>query len=79
MKAQYVKNIKVKVRFDQGSQQSYVTKRVKDLLKLKDVSKESICINTFGDTKSKSSTLENVLVKLKNDKNKDISNKSSVN
>ena len=36
------KQIKVKVLFDQGSQRSYVTKRVKDLLKLKGVSKESI-------------------------------------
>ena len=49
------KQIKVKVLFDQGSQRSYVTKRVKDLLKLKGVSKEKIGINTFGDTKSKNS------------------------
>ena len=48
-----VKQIQVKVLFDQGSQRSYVTKRLKDLLKLKCVSKENICINTFGDTKSK--------------------------
>ena len=61
--------IKVKVLFDQGSQRSYITKRVKDLLKLKGVSKESICINTFGDTKSENSILENVLMKLKKDKN----------
>ena len=36
---------------------------------MKGVSKESIFINTFGDTKSKNYILENVLVKLKNDKN----------
>ena len=52
------KQIKVKILFDQGSQRSYVTKRVKDLLKLKGVSK-----------KSKNSILENVLLKLKNDEN----------
>ena len=57
-------SLKVKALFDQGSQRSYVTKRVKDLLKLK-----SICIITFGDTKSKSSVLENLLLKLKNDNN----------
>ena len=33
------------------------------------MSNESICINTIGDTKSKNSILENVLVKLKSDKN----------
>ena len=68
----YEKQIKVKVLFDQGSQRSYVKKRVKDLLKLKGVSKESICINTFGDTKSKNPFSENALVKLKNDKNETI-------
>ena len=47
------KQIKVKVLFDQGSQRSYVTKRVKDLLKLEGVLKESICINTFGYMKFK--------------------------
>ena len=36
------KQIKVKFIFDQGSQRSYVTKKVKDLLKLKDMPKESI-------------------------------------
>ena len=63
------KQIKVKVLFDQGSQQSHVTKRVTDLVKMKGVSKESIGTKTFGDKKSKNSILENVLVKLKNDKN----------
>ena len=42
------KQMKVNVLFDQGSQRSYVIERVKDLLKLKGVSKKSICINTFG-------------------------------
>ena len=63
------KQIKVKVLFDQSSQRSHVTKRVTDLLKLKGVSKQSIGIKTFGDKKSKNSILENVFVKLKNDKN----------
>ena len=65
----FEKQIKLKVLFDPGSQPSYVTKRVKDLLRLKSVSKKSICKNTFGDTKSKNYILEDVLVKLKNDKN----------
>ena len=50
----------------------YVTKRVNDLLKLKGVSKENIYMIKFGDTKSKNSFLENVLLKLKNDKNETI-------
>ena len=69
LKTQHVKTNKSEGLFDKGSQRSYVTKRVKDLLKLKGVSKGKICINAFGDTKQKNSILGNVLSKLKNDKN----------
>ena len=50
--------------FDQGSQRSYITKRIKNILDLKPYSKESISISTFGKTKSQQNCLEKVSLKV---------------
>jgi len=62
------KTMKVKVLFDQGSQRSYVSKKVKDQLMLNVIGKEHLSINTFGNSKTKSSVLEKVSFRLNNNK-----------
>ena len=63
------KEVRVKILFDQGSQSSYITKRIKNILDLKPYSKESISISTFGNTKYKQNCLEKVSLNSKNNSN----------
>ena len=51
---------KIKVLFDQASQRRYVTKRIKDVLRLNEITKEKTFINTFGDSKAKEACLDKV-------------------
>ena len=58
------REIKVKTLFDQGSQMSYVTERVKSFLKL--TSHENMSISTFGNKTLKKKELRRVFLNLKN-------------
>ena len=58
------REIKVKTLFDQGSQMSYVTERVKSFLKLS--SHENMSISTFGNKTLKKKELRRVFLNLKN-------------
>ena len=61
------KEVKVKALLDQGSQSSYLSQRIKSILDLDPISKETISISTFGNLNSKQSTLEKVCFNLKNE------------
>ena len=56
--------------FDQGSQRTYVTQRVKNILQLAPKCTERISISTFGNKECESKNSENVSVHLKNSKEK---------
>ena len=47
------KEVRVRILFAQGSQRSYITKRIKNILDLKPYSKERISISTFGNISTK--------------------------
>ena len=56
--------------FDQGSQRTYVTQRVKNILQLAPKCTERISISTFGNKECESKNLEMLSVHLKNSKEK---------
>ena len=64
------KEVRVKALFDQGSQRTYVTQRVKNVLQLAPICTEKIKISTFGSKKCDSDELEKVSVHLKNSREK---------
>ena len=64
------KQVKVKVLFDQGSQKSYLTQRIKRVLSLNPVGCENISISTFGNEVPERSRLDRVIINLKNKENK---------
>ena len=47
------KNLKIKVLFDPGSQEMYLSNAVKDYLKLNAITKQNVAIKTFGITNGK--------------------------
>ena len=59
------KLVKTKVLFDQGSQESYVTKRNKNELDLTAIAEETISISTFMNKTCENSKLERVSINLK--------------
>ena len=56
------KQVKTKVFFDQGSQRSYVTKRIKNVLGLTATAKETISISTFMNKTCENSKLKRVSI-----------------
>ena len=59
------RQVKTKVQFDQVSQRSYVTKRVKNVLGLTAIFEETISISTFMNKTCENSKLERVSINLK--------------
>ena len=62
--------VKIKALFDSGSQRTYMSNRVRKILNLKTESTETMSINTFGNTTSKTSLVDQVkfLIKTKSHK-----------
>ena len=63
------KQVKTKVLFDQGSQRSYVTKRIKNVLGLTVIAEETISISTCVNKSCENSKLETVSINLKGTSN----------
>ena len=59
------RQVKTKVQFDQVSQRSYVTKRVKNVLGLTAIFEETISISTFMNKTCENSKLERASINLK--------------
>ena len=58
--------LKVRVLFDTGSQKSYVSQRVQNILRLKTIEHETLSILTFGTTQASPRTLEKIQLNLSN-------------